>query len=281
VKLPPGNSLGLLNDIGLSASGPIPTLDTTNPYEQSWSFGLQHELPSSILLDASYIGKKGTHLYFGGAGGLNFLGPQIEHYTSDQISALNTYVNNPFHGIITDPNSSLSSSQVTQTQLLLPYPQYTGVNGDDPPWANSIYNGLQLKAEKRFSHGLQFLVTYVWSKSIDNASSTSGNVTWLGGTTHLQDPNNRRLERALSTWDIPSVLQFSYTYELPIGRGKALLGNANPVVNAILGGWQTNGIWRFTDGRPLVLGLSGGQWRVITSTVNSPRELQLALKLYW
>jgi hypothetical protein len=259
VKLPPGNSLGLLNDIGLSASGPIPTLDTTNPYEQSWSFGLQHELPSSILLDASYIGKKGTHLYFGGAGGLNFLGPQIEHYTSDQISALNTYVNNPFHGIITDPNSSLSSSQVTQTQLLLPYPQYTGVNGDDPPWANSIYNGLQLKAEKRFSHGLQFLVTYVWSKSIDNASSTSGNVTWLGGTTHLQDPNNRRLERALSTWDIPSVLQFSYTYELPIGRGKALLGNANPVVNAILGGWQTNGIWRFTDGRPLVLGLSGGQ----------------------
>ena len=259
VKLPPGSKFGLLNDIGLSASGPIPAIDTVNPYEQSFSLGIQHELPSNLLLDVTYVGKKGTHLYFGGAGGLNFLGPQIEHYNSSQIASLNTFVNNPFSGVITDPNSSLSSSQIVASQLQLPYPQYTGVNGDDPPWANSSYNSLQIKAEKRFSHGLQFLVTYVWSKSIDDASTTSGNVTWLGGTTHLQDPNNRHLERGLSTFDIPSVLQFSYTYELPIGKGKPLLGNANAAVNAVLGGWQTNGIWRFADGRPLVLGLSGGQ----------------------
>ena len=259
VKLPPGNKFGLLNDIGLSATGPIPALDTTNPYEQSFSLGMQHELPSNLLLDVSYVGKKGTHLYFGGAGGLNYLGPQIEHYNSAQIAALNTFVNNPFSGVITDPNSSLSSSQVVASQLQLPYPQFTGVNGDDPPWANASYNALQIKAEKRFSHGLQFLVTYVWSKSIDDASTTSGNVTWLGGVTHLQDPNNRHLERGLSTFDIPSVLQLSYTYELPVGKGKPLLGNANAVVNGILGGWQTNGIWRVADGRPLILGLSGGQ----------------------
>jgi hypothetical protein len=140
----------------------------------------------------------------------------------------------------------------------LPYPQFTGFSGDDPPWANSIYNALQIKAEKRFSHGLQFLVTYVWSKSIDDASTTSSNLTWLGGITHLTDPNNLHLERGLSTWDIPSTLQFSYTYELPVGRGKPLLGHANAVVNAFFGGWQTNGIWRITDGRPEILGLSGG-----------------------
>jgi len=51
--------------------------------------------------------------------------------------------------------------------------------------------------------------------------------------------NNRLLERGLSTFDIPSVVQLSYTYELPIGKGKPLLGNANAVVNAIVGGWQT------------------------------------------
>ncbi len=259
VKYPPGSSLGLLNDIGLSAAGPIPTIDTVNPYEQSWSFGIQRELPSSILLDVSYIGKKGTHLYFGGAGGLNYLGPQIEHYNSSQISGLNTYVNNPFYGIITDPNSGLSAQQYPAYQFQLPYPQYTGFNGDDPPWANSNYNALQIKAEKRFSNGLQFLVTYVWSKSIDDASSTSGNVTWLGGTTHLADPNNRRLERGLSTFDIPSVLQLSYTYELPIGKGKKFGGDMPRVLNAVIGGWQTNGIWRVTDGRPMILGLSGGQ----------------------
>lgn len=259
IILPPGSSKGLLNDVGYGGVGPIVSIDTTNPYEQSWSFGIQRELPSNTLLDVSYLGKKGTHLYFGGAGNLEYLGSQIEHYTSDQITALNTYVNNPFYGIITDPNSGLSAQQYPASQFELPYPQFTYFSGEDPPWANSIYNALQIKAEKRFSHGLQFLVTYVWSKSIDNASSTGDAVTWLGGITHLADPNNFKLERGLSTFDMPSVLQFTYTYDLPVGRGKALLGHANAVANAVLGGWETTGIWRFTDGRPEILGLSGGQ----------------------
>ncbi len=259
VILPPGSSLGLLNDIGLGAAGPIASIDSPNPNEQSWSFGVQHELPSNILLDVTYVGKKGTHLYFGGATQLDYLSAQIEHYSSSQIAALNTYVNNPFYGIITNVNSGLSASTYPAYQFQLPYPQFTSVGMEDPPWANSIYNALQIKVEKRFSHGLQFLATYVWSKSIDESSSTGGAVTWLGGITHLADPNNRALERGLSTWDQPSVLQFSYTYELPIGKGKPFLGGANAVVNAVLGGWQTNGIWRFTDGRPEILSLSGGQ----------------------
>lgn len=260
IKLPPGSSLGLLNDVGFTAVGPIPSIDSAVPYEQSWSFGIQRELPSNVLIDANYIGKKGTHLYFAGAGGLNYLGPQIERFDATQIAALNTYVPNPFYGIITDPNSSLSNPTVQAYQLQLPYPQFTGFNGDSPPWANSIYNAFQLRVEKRFSHGLQALLTYTWSKSIDDASSTDGSVTWLGGISNgPQDPNNRRLERSLSTFDIPRVLQFSYSYELPIGRGRAIGRNMHPVLNAIIGGWQTNGIWRFADGRPLLLSLSGGQ----------------------
>jgi hypothetical protein len=259
VKLPPGNSLGLLNDVGFGAAGPVPSIDSPNPNEQSWSFDIQQELPSNLLLDVGYIGKKGTHLYFGGATSLDYLGPQIEHYNSSQIAALNTYVNNPFYGIITNPTSGLSAQTYPAYQFQLPFPQFTSVGMEDPPWANSIYNALQVKVEKRFSHGLQFLATYVWSKSIDGSSASGGAVTWLGSSTHLQDPNNRALERSLSQFDIPSVLQLSYTYELPIGKGKPLLGNANAVVNAVVGGWQTNGIWRFTDGRPEGLGLSGGQ----------------------
>jgi hypothetical protein len=261
IKQPPGSKLGLLNDIGFGAVGPIPSIDSAVPYEQSWSFGVQRELPANFLIDANYIGKAGHHLYFAGAGGLNYLGPQIEHYSLSQISALNTYVNNPFVGVITDPNSSIgiANPQIQASQLQLPFPQFTGFNGDSPPWANSIYNALQVRVEKRFSHGLQALVTYTYSKSIDDASSTDGSVTWLGGISNgPQDPNNRHLERGLSTFDIPQVLQFSYVYEIPIGRGKALLGNVNPVVNAVLGGWQTNGIWRFTDGRPILLSVSGG-----------------------
>jgi hypothetical protein len=260
IKLPPGSSLGLMNDVGFGAVGPIPSIDSAVPYEESWSFGIQRELPANFLVDANYIGKAGRHLYFAGAGGLNYLGPQIEQYNSNQIAGLNTYVPNPFYGIITDPNSSLSSPTVQQSQLQLPFPQFTGFNGDSPPWANSIYNAFQLRVEKRFSHGLEALVTYTFSKSIDDASSTDGSVTWLGGiSSGPQDPNNRHLERSLSTFDIPQVLQFSYTYELPIGRGKAIGGNMPAVLNAIIGGWQTNGIWRFTDGRPMLLTVSGDQ----------------------
>jgi hypothetical protein len=114
--------------------------------------------------------------------------------------------------------------------------------------------------EKRFSHGLQFLATYTWSKSLDNASSTDGSVTWLGGiASGPEDPNNRRLERGLSTFDIPQVAQFSYVYELPIGRNKLIGGTMPRVLNAIVGGWQTNGIWRISDGAPELLTLSGGQ----------------------
>jgi len=260
IKLPPGSSLGLLNDVGFGAVGPIPSIDSAVPYEESWSFGIQRELPANFHIDANYVGKAGRHLYFADAKQLNYLGPQIEQYNSDQIAALNTYVPNPFFGIITDPNSSLSTPTVQQSQLQVPFPQFTGFTGDSPPWANSIYNAFQLRVEKRFSRGLEALITYTFSKSIDDASSTDDSVTWLGGiSSGPQDPNNRHLERSLSTFDIPQVLQFSYTYELPIGRGKAIGGNMPAFLNAIVGGWQTNGIWRFTDGRPMLLSVSGDQ----------------------
>ena len=257
-SLPVGNSLGLLNNVGFGLEAPIPRIDSPAPYEQTWTLGIQKELPSNILFDVSYLGKKGTHLLSSVYINYDTLGSQVEQYNSTQIGNLLTYVPNPFSGIITNVNSGLSSPTVPAYQLQLPYPQFTSVDGDSAPWANSIYNALQVKLEKRFSHGLQFLLTYTWSKSIDDASGSGGN-TFLGGISSLQDPNKYRLERSVSSFDLPHVVQLTYVYALPIGRGKALAGRANSVVNAIIGGWNTAGIWRFNDGRPIVLGLQGGQ----------------------
>jgi hypothetical protein len=142
--------------------------------------------------------------------------------------------------------------------LLLPYPQFTGVSTEPQMIANSTYHGLQLLAEKKYSNGLQFLVTYTWSKSIDDASNADDNVTWLGSFTSLQDPNKPWLERSLSTFDIPHVIQFSYSYDLPFGRGRMLFGNMPRWAEAILGGWKTSGIWRISDGRPLAFNVSDG-----------------------
>jgi hypothetical protein len=255
--------LGLLNDVGYGANGPLRTAAANlTPYEESWSLGVERQMPWNVVLDAEYIGKKGTHLPFSGANSLDILGPQVESYNANQINALNTYVTNPFSslngGPISDPNSTLSSAQVQGVQLELPYPQFTGVTTDVQMIGSSIYHGLQLSAAKHFSNGLEFLVNYTWSKSIDDSSVGDDNVTWLGSFTSLQDPNKPQMERSLSTFDIPSVLKFSYSYDLPFGRGKALLGNIPRVLNAVIGGWRTNGIWQIADGRPLPITVSNG-----------------------
>ena len=90
----------------------------------------------------------------------------------------------------TDPNNPLLYSQIQKLQLLMALPQFFGFAGDEPPIANSIYHALQLRAEKRFSNGLEFLATYTFSKSIDDASLTSTNSGYLGSFASLQNPNN-------------------------------------------------------------------------------------------
>jgi outer membrane receptor protein involved in Fe transport len=267
---PAGNSLGLMNDVGFGANGPLRTAAANRtPYEQSWSFGIERQLPSNIVLNAEYIGKKGTHLPFTGSTERNHLGPWVENLPvgdpnavnpcqSLTIACLHTFVDNPFAGIITDPNSGLASSQVQYYQLLLPYPQFTGVSTEPRLIANSIYHALQLTAEKRYSNGLQFLVSYTWSKSIDDSSNADTNVTWLGSFDSLQDPNKPWLERSLSSFDIPHVIQFSYSYDLPFGHGRPLLGSMPRWAEAIVGGWKTNGIWRISAGRPLNFTVADG-----------------------
>jgi hypothetical protein len=271
---PAGNTLGLMNDVGFGANGPlrIPSANQT-PYEQSWSFGIERELPSSIVINAEYIGKKGTHLPFSGSAQRDYLGSWVESLPTQvpdpnnpdpcqsfSVPCLNKLVDNPFASVITDPNSTLGSNspQISYYQLLLPYPQFTGVSTEPLLIANSTYHALQLLAEKRYSNGLQFLATFTWSKSIDDSSQADDNVTWLGSFSSLQDPNKPWLERSLSTFDIPYVIQFSYSYDLPIGRGRALLGNMPRWAEAIVGGWKTNGIWRISDGRPLTFSVADG-----------------------
>ena len=69
------------------------------------------------------------------------------------------------------------------------------------------------------SHGLTLLASYTNSKSIDD-SSVSTSTEWIGGFGAMRDPNNLKLERSLSEWDIPQVFQLSYVWQLPFGRGK-------------------------------------------------------------
>jgi hypothetical protein len=275
IQPPSPSSLGPLNDVGYGAIGPLRTSAAARtPYEQTFTFGFEHQLPWNVVLGASYIGKKGTHLYLAGGNNYDILGASVESLPNPvvdpnnpcptptpNIPCLTSYVTNPFASVnggpISDPNSTLSSPTVQAVELELPYPQYPGgVTTDVPPTASAIYNALQLTASKHYSNGLELLVSYTWSKSIDSSSTYDTNVAWLGnyGSNSgyaLSDPNKPYLERGLSTFDVPQMLKFSYSYDLPIGHGKALLGNMPRVLDAIVGGWKTNGIWEIHSGRPL------------------------------
>jgi hypothetical protein len=264
--LPPGNSLGLLNDVGYGAIGPIrDTFYGRTPYEQSWSFGFQRQLAKNLVFSADYLGKKGTRLYYQGLNTLDILGPEVEKYTPAQMNALVSYVPNPFASILTGPyyaNSSLTSPTVQGYQLELPYPQFTSVTTDEPPVANSIYNALQLTLEKHYSNGLQLSANYTFSKSIDDSSIYDGNVSWLANTTSgiygPQDPNNPKLDRSLSTFDVPQQLKFEYTYDLPIGHGRPFLTDMPRPLELLIGGWKTAGVWTIHDGFPLAFIVENG-----------------------
>lgn len=285
IAIPPSTlrTFNAFNDIGYDAQGPIPNISLNTPYEQSWSLGFQKELPGKILVDATYIGKKGTHLYLGGDRNLDILPKSVLSMSTTQIGNLWNQVANPFFFDPTmfppgtacdptkfscDPASGLSTPNLPHAyQLMLPFPQFFHFLGDAPPIATSIYHAAQLRVEKQFSSGLQFLLTYSWAKSIDDASATDDSVAFLGGgfldfglSIPVTNPYDLRAERAESIFDIPQVLQLSYTYDLPLGRGRPYGGNMNRILNAIAGGWQINGIIRIDNGRPIL--------PLLSSTIN-------------
>jgi hypothetical protein len=140
---------------------------------------------------------------------------------------VNLYEGNP----INDPAAGPGAIQARR-----PYPLFGGItyNGQDN---STIYNSLQAKLQKRTTAGLWYLISYTWSKSIGVANTPA-----VGG--------DYAYERALTSFDIPQNLTVSAGYELPFGKGKPFLSNANPIVHGLLGGWQMQGILVLRSGRP-------------------------------
>jgi hypothetical protein len=261
---------------------PIRSLNQA-PQEQSWSFGIQRQLPWSILIDAEYVGRKGTHLYaMGYANQFDALPPTVaDAFRADPAYYL-AQVPNPFQGLLSN-SPDLSGATIPRWKLYVPYPQYSngaasGISSSFVPWANSIYNAAQLRIEKRYSNGLQFLFSYTFQKSIDDSSLGSSGYSFLtGGSTTSEsaarDPNNLRLDRSLSVFSIPQIAQLSFVYQLPFGLHQRGLSRA------LLGGWQVNGIYRVDDGLPVQLFLCGGCSTNLPTYGNQYPDLLAALRV--
>jgi hypothetical protein len=163
---------------------------------------------------------------------LNQLDPQYMALGSQ----LNQQVANPFYGIVN--NGVLTSPTVSRGQLLRPYPQFTDVIPLYAAGAKSRYHALQLTGRKRLSQGLMFEGSYTLAKAEEI------------GMSH-QNSYDIEASWALANYDINHRFVLSYLYEIPVGRNRRFFANAPPVVNALIGGWQFNGITTLQAGTPL------------------------------
>jgi hypothetical protein len=236
---PVGEANGGATNVGQNINAVLRTRPT--PYVQQWTANLQYQAGNTVF-QAAYIGNHGTKLLFGTTFELNQLPTQYLALGNQLLQP----VANPFYGLIT--SGSLSSPTIPYGQLLRPFPEYTGVENVQPTSASSSYNALGLSANHRFSNGLQFLVSYTWSKYLTNSEGPEG---WTNGNAQsVRNWYNTSLEKSLMLDDIPRALVASYVYELPVGKGRAY-APTNTVLEKVIGGWQVAGVTSFKDGFPL------------------------------
>ena len=245
-----GTSLGLLTSVGNANHGIEHYIKSA--YVQQWNFGLQRELPGNLLIEAAYVGSHGVHISDFNSYNFDQLPDQ---YLSLGNSLFNTYPN-PFLGIVPANTTIGSSPTLSLQQLLSPYPEYSFVTAGPEYLASTNYEGFQLKALKRMSHGLTLLSAYTASKLLDQTSSVNGNHF---GNSGYQDGYNRRLEYGVDTNDRSQVWTVSPVYQLPIGRGKALAGSvSNRFVNQFISGWEASSILSFATGFPVAVACFSG-----------------------
>lgn len=202
-------------------------------YNENFSLTIQHQW-KDLVFEAGYVGNLGRKLTFPNIN-LNLIPPHL-----------------------------LSRTDIP-ARLRRPYPQFDSDRPQlqiiAPNWGLSAYHAFNFKSEKRFSNGMGWILTYTWSKWIDNIVFVGGDDATFGDNDQVQNIYDLRNERSLSTNHIPHRAVISPVFELPFGKGRKLLNRGGPV-NWIAGGWQVSGIVTLQSGSPFG-----------ATVVNGPRDL--------
>lgn len=235
-------------------------------YIQQWNLNIQRTLPWNFFVSAAYVGSKGTHLE-SYSQQVDQIGDNFVNTAATQCAAqvaanggtarcdatgvpLLQQVPNPFVDTVTGTAFALGTATTTIGQLSRPFPQYTGLSYAGQGSYDSSYESFQLTVERRFAAAGSLLVAYTNSKLL---SDTDTLTNWLevaaGG---IQDNNNNKAERSLSSQDVPQRLVISYVLDLPFGHGKRFMSDATGFVDKVVGGWGVDGVTIFQSGFPLV-----------------------------
>ncbi|MCI0665692.1 MAG: TonB-dependent receptor [Acidobacteria bacterium] len=264
----PEDGLLFLPGINIAASAVSPNAHI--PYMQSWSASVSYEVLRNTVIEFSYRGAKGTHL---------FLPPtNLNPLPADVTEAFLSRGLNPFAPNVNDPlGRTTPTGAVRQFGPAYIGAKYLGfgiLNMEYDSSANSIYQAGSVSVDRRLNRGLSLTANYTFAKSIDDASD-SGDVRFVNsnvrspGYVNLGAP--RSLDRSVSLFDIKHAFSATFLYDLPFGRGRSFLSHAPRVVEGMLGGWSLSGVGRMQSGLPMVvvlrddngLGILNGNLRTI------------------
>jgi hypothetical protein len=236
---PTGAGLGTQTYVGngISYFNPNPRAPRLLKYEVD----IQRELPGQFVLSAGYLGSGGGDLEVARS-----LKPLPNQYlstspTRDQttINNLTASLPNPFASIPQFAGTGLAGSVISRPALIAPYPQFSGISYftyDGKSW----YDALNVKFEKRFTHGYLVALTYTFSKFLAANS--------------LLNAGDAAPAKYLSSQDYPHHVALTGIYELPIGRGRPFLSGLSKAPQAILGGWDLSYVYTYQSGPPITFG---------------------------
>ena len=197
------------------------------PYTQSWSLGVQHEITSKIVFETRYVGNHEVG---------NF-------QTVNANPSLAGLIGNGFSSFIPAGITPCTTAGTPGFASERANCDFTNVRNRENT-AFSSYNGLQTQVRFRNFHGLSGGASYTFSKTLDNASEIFS--TFSGGNTVAGAQNPFDItsgERALSGLDFPHTASIFFVYELPFFKGqKGFVGH-------VLGGYEVTGTWRYSTGQ--------------------------------
>jgi len=265
---PVGNSLGPLTGIGKAMTIFNPTATSTRV--QQFSFDVQRQFGAGWVASVGYSGSRTANLTWTTAS-LNF--NQLDPSQFGLGAALTQAVTNPFFG--KGGSGVIGGATVARNQLLRPHPQFSAVNFTFSDSNRAQYDSMVLRVSKSMSKGLTLVSSYTLSKNFDMAGGGAGN-NLNSGNSGPQDVYSLAGEWGLSYLQSPHRWTNAITYELPFGKGKAMLGSLPRAADIVLGGWSINAVTTYQAGFPLQIYMNNNGNGVLGTSRQRPNATGLS-----
>jgi hypothetical protein len=241
-----------------------PDYRNTPGYEHAVQLGIQREVGSGAnawVLELNYAGNFARGLpYFLGFG--EHILPNAYNILSPLGAKLNVQVANPFYGQIPE-GTGMGGKTIPLGGVFRRNPLWLEIwtNGGpyEDTWGRANYNAGYVQAEHRFGKGFTFLVNYTVSKLLqDTGSIDNGQPQGVGEQFHPQAGLGLNDIYGIAPSDVSQKFLFNYSLDIPVGRGKKLLGSSPAVVDKVLGGWRLAGTTTLRSGQPVLLRIPSG-----------------------